>query len=271
MPAGAGEIRGALPELPRRRGQSGRARKVGGGTVAIRKRFRRFHEDVSRVEPDQRLKELGNAVEDRGVPFAARVGGQRLEAPRFVQIRELGRQRELHGVKGVRESSSSLHTFHKKGVPCELLDREASLGQRVRQFLRDYNRRHKVTILLTSHYMADIKELCERVIVIHRGAKIYDGALAQLENAGGARKKIITFEPALAAGDSASGSKFPESWKSAFGTTVRSDDGNKFTVCVSADNVVAVSQEILSTGPVADITIEDVPLEDVITELFAAQ
>ncbi len=141
----------------------------------------------------------------------------------------------------------------------------------VRQFLRDYNRRHKVTILLTSHYMADIKELCERVIVIHRGAKIYDGALAQLENAGGARKKIITFEPALAATESASGSKFPESWKSAFGTTTRSDDGNKFTVTVAGDNVVAVSQEILSTGPVADITIEDVPLEDVIAELFTSQ
>jgi ABC-2 type transport system ATP-binding protein len=141
----------------------------------------------------------------------------------------------------------------------------------VRNFLRDYNRRHKVTILLTSHYMADIKELCERVIVIHRGAKIYDGALAQLENAGGARKKIITFEPALAAADSPQGHAFPETWKSAFGTTVRSDDGNKFTVSVAGDNVVAVSQEILSTGPVADITIEDVPLEDVIAELFTSQ
>ena len=141
----------------------------------------------------------------------------------------------------------------------------------VRQFLRDYNRKHRVTILLTSHYMADIKELCERVIVIHRGAKIYDGALAQLENAGGARKKIITFEPALGATDSASGSKFPETWKSAFGTTVRSDDGNKFTVTVAGENVVSVSQEILSTGPVADITIEDVPLEDVIAELFTSQ
>ena len=51
----------------------------------------------------------------------------------------------------------------------------------VRQFLRDYNRRHRVTILLTSHYMADIQELCERVIVIHRGRKIYDGALDRLE------------------------------------------------------------------------------------------
>src|SRR3954469_5064288 len=63
----------------------------------------------------------------------------------------------------------------------------------VRQFLRDYNRRHRVTILLTSHYMADIKELCERVIVIHKGRKIYDGQLDRLESSGGARKKIVTF------------------------------------------------------------------------------
>ena len=62
----------------------------------------------------------------------------------------------------------------------------------VRQFLRDYNRRHRVTIILTSHYMADIKELCERVIVIHKGRKIYDGALDRLESGSGSRKKIVT-------------------------------------------------------------------------------
>src|SRR3954470_9448043 len=60
----------------------------------------------------------------------------------------------------------------------------------VRQFLREYNRKHRVTILLTSHYMADIKELCERVIVIHKGSKIYDGALDRLESGSGSRKKI---------------------------------------------------------------------------------
>jgi ABC-2 type transport system ATP-binding protein len=135
----------------------------------------------------------------------------------------------------------------------------------VRQFLRDYNRRHRVTILLTSHYMADIKELCERVIVIHKGRKIYDGALDRLETAGGARKKIITFLPAASANGS-----FPDSWQSRHGETTRAGDG-KFTICVPGENVVAVSQEILSTGPVADITIEDVPLEDVIAELFTAQ
>lgn len=132
----------------------------------------------------------------------------------------------------------------------------------VRQFLRDYNRKHRVTILLTSHYMADIKELCERVIVIHKGTKIYDGALDRLESSSGSRKKIIKFLP--------QNGSFPDGWKSGYGTAERNDEG-QYTVRVGSDQVVAVSQEILSTGPVADITIEDVPLEDVIAELFAAQ
>lgn len=136
----------------------------------------------------------------------------------------------------------------------------------VRQFLRDYNRRYKVTILLTSHYMADIQELCERVIVIHKGRKIYDGALDRLESSGGARKKIITFVPSAAAHR-----EFPETWQSKHASTTNRTPEGKFTLLVSADEVVAVSQEILGTGPVADITIEDVPLEDVIAELFISR
>jgi len=64
---------------------------------------------------------------------------------------------------------------------------------------------------------------------------------------------------------------FHETWQSRYATsTMRTEEG-KFTLCVPSDHVVAVSQEILSTAPVADITIEDVPLEDVIAELFSAQ
>jgi len=129
----------------------------------------------------------------------------------------------------------------------------------VRLFLRDYNRRHKVTIILTSHYMADIKELCERVIVIHKGRKIYDGALDRLESGSESRRKIVRFVPK----DSA----FPESWRSRFGETKRGADGT-FTLRVSSDEIVAVAQEVLAAGPVADITIEDVPLEDTIAEIF---
>jgi len=154
----------------------------------------------------------------------------------------------------------------------------------VRNFLREYNRRNKVTILLTSHYMADISELCDRVIVIHHGRKIYDGALNALEQGnsdkariGGAsgKKKIITFLPELLAQEThtAHGKPhapaFPEDWCSRYGETTRTPDG-KFTLRVPADAVIAVSQEILTTGPVADITIEDVPLEEVIADLFEA-
>ena len=132
----------------------------------------------------------------------------------------------------------------------------------VRQFLRDYNKRHRVTILLTSHYMADIKELCDRVIVIHKGTKIYDGALARLENSGGARKKIIKFRPVE--------STFPALVELAEDKASVSPDG-EVTLHVPVDQVVAVSQRILAAGPVADITIEDVPLEDVIAELFTSK
>jgi ABC-2 type transport system ATP-binding protein len=137
----------------------------------------------------------------------------------------------------------------------------------VRHFLREYNRLHKVTILLTSHYMADIKELCERVIVIHRGRKIYDGDLDRLETGTGTREKIITFMPSLEEGRRGSGEAFPNSWHSKHGQTTRSSDG-KFVVRVHGEDVVAVSQEILRTGPVADISIEEIPLEDIIAELF---
>ncbi len=135
----------------------------------------------------------------------------------------------------------------------------------VRNFLREYNRKNKVTILLTSHYMADIKELCDRVIVIHKGEKIYDGALDRLESNSGTRQKIITFLPSLEAGDSQIA--FPATWKSQHGETTYDDEG-KFTLRVPSEKVVAVSQEILTAGPVADITIEDIPLEEIISKLF---
>ena len=144
----------------------------------------------------------------------------------------------------------------------------------VRSFLRDYNRKYRTTILLTSHYMADIKELCERVIIINKGKKIYDGALARLEGGATGPKKIVRFVPALSTADGLGvggvAGGFPESWSSVHGTTTRDTEG-KFTVRVPAENIVAVSQEILRAGPVADITIEDVPLEDVIAELFAVK
>lgn len=166
----------------------------------------------------------------------------------------------------------------------------------VRSFLRDYNRRCRTTILLTSHYMADIKELCERVIVIHKGKKIHDGDIGRLD-ATGSRQKIIKFRPALSAvegpalhvlhspalrdeGGSAvegparasaaeaiGGGAFAEITRLPGVRVDRMDEGG-YVLRVPTERAVAVSQQILAAGPVADITIEDVPLEDIIAELF---
>jgi len=139
----------------------------------------------------------------------------------------------------------------------------------VREFLRDYNRRHKTTILLTSHYMADIQSLCERVIVIDHGKKIYDGDLDQIAGAG-ARQRIIKFRP-KAALNGVDGkprdSAFPPGWQPLHGECKVCEDG-ELLLHVPSEHIVAVCQQILSTGPVEDISIQDVPIEDVITELF---
>jgi len=132
----------------------------------------------------------------------------------------------------------------------------------VRSFLRDYNRRHRTTILLTSHYMADIKELCERVIVIHKGRKIHDGDIDRLD-ATGSRQKIIKFRPA-------DGVLSPGAFSPQSGRAEPAENG-EYVLHVPSDQAVAVSQQILAAGPVADITIEDVPLEDIIAELFGKQ
>jgi ABC-2 type transport system ATP-binding protein len=129
----------------------------------------------------------------------------------------------------------------------------------VRDFLRDYNRRHRTTILLTSHYMADISQLCERVIVIDHGKKIYDGDLDRIAGAG-ARQRIIKFKPR--------DTRFPPGWQPLHGVAKTCEDG-EVLLHVPSEHVVAVCQQVLSLGSVDDLTIQDVPLEDIISEIFS--
>jgi ABC-2 type transport system ATP-binding protein len=138
----------------------------------------------------------------------------------------------------------------------------------VREFLRDYNRRHRTTILLTSHYMADISSLCERVIVIDHGKKIYDGELDRIAGAG-AGQRIIKFKPSAAALTSVGGkpAAFGPDWRPRHGECKLGEDG-EFVLHVPSEHVTTVCAQILSDGPVDDITIQDVPLEDIIGELF---
>ena len=127
----------------------------------------------------------------------------------------------------------------------------------VRQFLREYNRKYRTTILLTSHYMTDIKALCERVIVIHKGHKIYDGGLDRLD--AGPARKIIRFRSPDSAAIAA--------WELP-GKLTKADDG-QISLELDADRVIPACQQILAHGDVQDLTIEEVPFEDVIHRLFS--
>jgi ABC-2 type transport system ATP-binding protein len=131
---------------------------------------------------------------------------------------------------------------------------------RIRSFLREYNRRTGATILLTSHYMADVTALCERIIMIHHGQLKYDGGITDLSRRI-APVKLVTV--ALRNGATADLSRYGEL------APAEGENGNGGRrIQVAADDVAATTARLLSDLPVQDLTIEDVPIESVIERAF---
>jgi ABC-2 type transport system ATP-binding protein len=131
---------------------------------------------------------------------------------------------------------------------------------RIREFLREYNRRTGATILLTSHYMADVTALCERIVIIHHGKLKYDGGITDLS------RRIAPFKliGVMLAGAEASGQDL-----SAYGTPVENeDDAEKRYIQVPAAEVTNVTARLLANLPIHDITITDPPIENVIERAF---
>ncbi|MDR3574150.1 MAG: ABC transporter ATP-binding protein [Anaerolineaceae bacterium] len=132
----------------------------------------------------------------------------------------------------------------------------------IRDFLREYNRRTGATILLTSHYMADVTALCERIIIIHHGRLKYDGSIVDLS------RRIAPFKLiGVALGDPCPCDL------GVYGTPVTTDhgeegDGSKQYVQVSANDVAAITARMLADLPIHDLTIEDPPIESVIERAF---
>lgn len=129
---------------------------------------------------------------------------------------------------------------------------------RIREFLSEYNRRTGATILLTSHYMADVTALCERIIIIHHGQLKYDGGITELSRRI-APFKLIGISLANPDGYDLAG----------YGTPVENEeDAEKNYIQVPAADVTAVTARMLSDLPVHDITITDPPIESVIERAF---
>jgi ABC-2 type transport system ATP-binding protein len=129
----------------------------------------------------------------------------------------------------------------------------------VREFLRRYNETHQTTILLTSHYMADIQALCERVIIIDHGKIFFDGRLSEIVDRF-ADFKLITIQCDGADASSENLAKYGE---------VVEKTPSSIKLKVKRDRVIPACKALLDELPVRDIDIEEVPIEDVIRQIFA--
>jgi len=135
--------------------------------------------------------------------------------------------------------------------------------QRVREFLRHLNRDLGTTILLTSHYMDDIQELCPRVLVIDHGRLHFDGLLDDLVKQAAPHKRIsATFAEPVP----------HEAVETALGGLPLQPGGDSIHVRVAAprSQVADVADRLLRLGSVADLSIEEVPVEEIIRGIFSA-
>ena len=129
---------------------------------------------------------------------------------------------------------------------------------RIRAFLLEYNHRTGATILLTSHYMADVTALCERIIIIDHGKLKYDGGINDLSRRFAPFKRIgvALHDPSPCD-------------LSCYGTLAPTEDSNgKQFIQVPAEDVMDITARILAELPVYDLTIEDPSIEEVIERAF---
>lgn len=127
----------------------------------------------------------------------------------------------------------------------------------VRKFLKEYNDEHQASILLTSHYMADITALCKRVVVIHKGAILYDGSLdGVIERFAPLREVKLDLAAPV---DDAVLEQYGE---------VESNDGRTARLLVHREQLTQTVGRLLGEQQVEDLTVTDPPIEDVIARLF---
>ncbi len=135
---------------------------------------------------------------------------------------------------------------------------DVTMQKRIRTFVGEYNRRYGATVLLTSHYMADVVALCKRVIVIHHGRILFDGDLSGLVETFSAHKTIaITLDD-----NSVDLSAYGE---------VAAREADRIILRVPKADTSRVTARLLADLSVADLTVEDPPIEDVIERVFAQE
>lgn len=136
---------------------------------------------------------------------------------------------------------------------------DVTMQATVRAFIKDYNERHGATVLLTSHYMDDVAALCPRVIVIDQGRLIYDGSLDELVRKIQPEKRVgLRLQQPVSRAD-----------LDELGGQVIVHEDAEVLLQVGGEALRAVVTAALAKLPVLDLTVQDPPLEEVLSELFA--
>ncbi len=133
---------------------------------------------------------------------------------------------------------------------------DVSIQRRLRRFIAEYNRRSGATVILTSHYMADVAELCPRVILIHHGVLLYDGPL------GGLVERLAPFKLIRLTLDGARDEALPD------GLEVIEQENGRLVLRAARRDTPALTARLLSTLPVIDLAVEDPPVDAVIDQIY---
>ncbi len=136
---------------------------------------------------------------------------------------------------------------------------DVTMQRRIRSFVAEYNQRHEATVLLTSHYMADVEALCRRVVVIHHGQLLFDGDLAVL---------VQRFSPYKTIAVDLEGGGGQRDDLSRYGEVMSVEDG-RVTFRIPKAKTASATSRLLAELPVTDLTVADPPIEEVIDRVFA--
>ena len=146
---------------------------------------------------------------------------------------------------------------------------DVTMQRRIRRFIAEYNQRSGATVLLTSHYMADVEALCKRVIVIHHGKLLYDGDLSGLADRFAPFK---TVEVEFQNGSASHSVQWPQATEpfllEKYGEVLAQSEG-RVTLRVPKAETASVTGQLLAELDVADLTVQNPPIEDVIEQVFS--
>jgi viologen exporter family transport system ATP-binding protein len=203
----------------------------------------RLHQQIYRIEPAAYQATLDELTELLDI-------GELLRQP----VRELSLGERMK----MELTAALLHSPEVLFLDEPTIGLDVVAQHRIQQFLKNYQERRQITVLLTSHYMKDVAALCRRVVIIAQGQIKYDGSLSGIVDQFSGQK-LVTLQ--LADGQ-------PTSEFARYGDVV-SVEPPKVKLRIDRAQVAKALAAILAQHAVEDIVVEDPPLEEVIAAMFS--